>query len=67
MLSEFLCKFIDSIGPVDRFSSLVVIGNEVFEGGLQGIRAGKVMRLQQFALQQTEPNFDLIEPGRVGR
>jgi hypothetical protein len=51
MLSEFLCKFLDGVGPVDRFSSLVVIGNELFEKGLQGIHAGKVIRLQQFALR----------------
>src|SRR5947209_11359248 len=31
------------------------------------MRTGKVVRLQVFALQYTEPDFDLIEPGGVGR
>src|SRR5436305_12855737 len=31
------------------------------------MRAGKVIGLQVFALKQTEPDFDLVQPGGVGR
>jgi hypothetical protein len=67
MLSEFLFKLLNGIGPVDRFGSLVVIEDELIERGFEVIGAEKVIGLQMFALKHTEPNFDLIKPGRIGR
>ena len=67
MISEFVFKLFGGIGPVDRFSRLVIIGDVLSERGFEGIGAGKVIRLQVFALQHTEPDFELIEPGSIGR
>jgi hypothetical protein len=63
MLSEILFKLLNGIGPVDRFSSLVVIGDELMERAFEIIGAEKVIGLQVFALKHTKPNFDLIKPG----
>ncbi len=67
MRSEFLFKLLDGVGPVDRLGRLVVIGDVLAESGFESSGRDKVIGLQTFALQQTEPNFDLIEPGGVGR
>jgi hypothetical protein len=67
MRSEFLFEFLGGVGPVDRFCRLVVIGNVLTERGFQGSGTDKMIGLQMFALQETEPDFDLIQPGRIGR
>ena len=67
MISEFVFKLFGGIGPVDRFSRLVIIGDVLAERGFEGMRAGKVIGLQVFALQHAEPDFELIEPGGIGR
>ena len=67
MISEFLFKLLHGIGPIDRFGSLVVIGDELVERAFEVLRAEKVIGLQVFALKHTEPNFELIKPGRIGR
>ena len=66
-LSEFLFKFFDSVTPVDWFGSLVMISDVVVERAFEGTGAGKMSGLHVFALEHTEPDFDLIEPGRIGR
>ena len=60
-------KFFNRVGPVDRFGHLVVIGDILVERAFKGAGAGKVIGLQVFALKQTEPDFDLVQPGGVGR
>ncbi len=67
MRSEFLLKLLNRIGPVDRFGRLVVISDVLIKRSLQSISTGKVIGLQMFTLQQTEPDFNLIEPGSIGR
>ena len=67
MISEFLFKLLDSIGPLDRFGRLVVISDELVERAFEVLRAEKVIGLQVFALKHTEPDFDLIKPGGIGR
>src|SRR5712691_226520 len=67
MRSDFLFKLLDGIGPVDRFGRLIVIGDVLVERGFQGRGTDKMIGLQMFALQDTEPDFDLIQPGRIGR
>ena len=67
MISEFLFKLLDGIGPIDRFGSLVVIGDELVERVFQVRCADKMIGLQMFALKHTEPDFDLIQPGGIGR
>ena len=63
MISEFLFQLLYGIGPLDRFGSLVVMGDELVERAFKVLCAEKVIGLQVFALQHTEPNFDLIEKG----
>lgn len=63
MISEFVFKLLDGISPLDRFGSLIVIGDELVERAFEILGAEKVIGLQVFALQHTEPNFDLIEKG----
>src|SRR6266550_5226539 len=67
MRTEFLLKLLDGIGPVDRLGRLIVRGEVLAERGFEGMCCDKVIRLQMFALQHTEPDFDLIQPGGVGR
>jgi len=67
MFSEFLFEFLDRVGPVDRFGSLVVIRDVLAERAFESTGAEKVIGLQVFALQHTEPDFELIEPGGIGR
>ncbi len=67
MRSDFLFKLLDSVGPVDRCGRLIVIGDVLVERGFQGSGTDKLIGLQMFALQDTEPDFNLIQPGRIGR
>ncbi len=67
MFSEFVFKLLNRIGPVDRFGHLVVIGDVFVERAFKGAGAGKVIGLQVFALKQTEPDFDLVQPRGIGR
>jgi hypothetical protein len=66
MHSEFLFELLNGVGPVDRLSSLIVIGDIVSESGFQGRGRDEVVGLQTFALEQAEPDFDLIQPGGIG-
>ena len=67
MCSEFPFKSLDCVSPVDRFSRLVGISDIFAERGFKGLRVDKMIGLQVFALQHTEPDFDLIQPGGIGR
>jgi hypothetical protein len=64
MFSEFLFKLLDGVGPVDRLGRLVVIGDVLHERSFKGIRGRKMIGLEMFALQQTKPDFDLVQKGR---
>ena|SRR5215469_709986 len=63
MLSEFLFEFLDGVGPVDRFGSLVVVRDVLVERAFEVAGAEKVIGLQVLALKQTKPDFELIEKG----
>lgn len=67
MVSEFLLKLLNGVGPVDRFRRLVGISEVLTERSFQRVGTEKVIGLQVFALEETEPDFDLIQPGGVGR
>lgn len=66
MFSEFLLKLLDRVSPVDRLGRLSVIGDVFADGGSEGIGCEKVIGLQAFTSQQTEPDFDLVQPGGIG-
>jgi len=42
------------------------VSNEAQEGLLKLVGTGKMVGLQKLALQKTEPNLDLIQPGGIG-
>jgi Pyridoxamine 5'-phosphate oxidase len=65
--SKLAFELLNRVGPLQRLSRLVVVANKVLDGLLKLIEAGKMLGLQKFALQQAEPNFDLIKPGGIGR
>ncbi len=44
-----------------------MISNVVVERAFEGTGADEVIGLQVFALKHTEPDFDLIKPGGIGR
>ena len=67
MLAEFLFEFLDGVGPVDRFGSLVVIRDVLVKRAFEIAGAEKVIGLQVLAQKQTKPDFELIEPGGIGR
>jgi hypothetical protein len=48
MLSEFLFKLLDCVGPVDWFGHLVAINNRVTERSFQNIHTENVIELQMF-------------------
>jgi len=48
-------------------SSLIVASNEIQDDQSKLIKTGEMVRLQEFALEKTEPDFDLIEPGSISR
>jgi hypothetical protein len=64
---ELAFQFFNRVGPLERFGGLGGVGNEVQDGLLKLIQAAEMGGLQECALQQTEPNFDLIEPRGSGR
>ena len=66
MVSEFLLKLFNSVGPLDGLGRLIVISDVLTERSFQSVSTGKVIGLQMFALQQAEPDFDLIQPGGMG-
>lgn len=43
-----------------------MMGDELVERAFEILCAKKVIGLQVFALKYTEPDFDLIQPGRIG-
>jgi hypothetical protein len=65
MFSEFLLKLLNRVGPVDGLGHLVVISDVFTERSFQSSGTEKVIGLQVFALQQAEPDFDLIEPRSI--
>ena len=51
MRSEFLFKLLDGIGPADRLSRLMVIGDVVAEARRPGSDTDNLIGLQMFALK----------------
>jgi hypothetical protein len=67
MDSEFVFKLLNRVGPFDRLGLLVVIHEKVSNGLFQVLDTDKVIGLKQLALQDTEPDLQLIEPGGIRR
>lgn len=65
MLSEFLFKRLDCVGPVDWFGRLVAINDRVTERSFQNIHTENVIELQMFVLDQSDRI--LIDPDGIGR
>jgi hypothetical protein len=55
-----LLKFLDGVGPLNRFRCLVVVGDEIQDGLPQGSHAFRVGQLQELSLQDAEPDLDLV-------
>jgi len=66
VLYQAWCKLafqlFNRVGPLEGLGSLIVVSNEVLDGLLKIIQAGEMIGMQKFALQQTEPDLNLIEP-----
>ena len=54
-------------GPDEGPGGLVVVGDEGVDVGDEFLNAGEGCALQRFPGQDREPDFDLAEPGGVGR
>lgn len=67
MRSEFVFQLLNRIGPFEGSSRLIITSDEIQDGLLKLITAHKMARLEEFALEQTEPDLKLIEPGGIGR
>jgi hypothetical protein len=67
MRSELAFKLFNRVGPLERLGGLIVVSNEVEDDPLKLTKVGKMVRLQEFALEHTKPDFDLIQPGIVCR
>ena len=67
MRSELTFELLNGVGPLEGLGSLVIAGNEVEDDLLKLIKAEKMVRLQEFALEQAKPDFDLVQPGGIGR
>ena len=59
---ELVFQLFNRVGPLEGLGSLIVVRNEVLDGLLKLIQAGEMIGMQKFALQQTEPDLNLIEP-----
>src|SRR5437763_8111998 len=64
---ELVLQILNGIRPLEWLGGLVVAGNKVENGRSEFSKAGKMVRLQKFALQNAEPYFDLIEPRCIDR
>src|SRR6266496_1022921 len=64
---ELVFQLFNRVGPLERLGSLVRASNKVMNGLLKLIQAAEMVRLQEFALKQTEPDLQLVEPRGVGR
>ena len=64
---ELVFQLFNRVRPLERLGSLVIANNKVVNGEFQLIQAAEMVGLQEFALQQTEPDFQLIEPGGIDR
>ena len=60
--SKLAFQLLNGVGPFDGFGRLVVVENEVLDAVLKLIQAREMIRLQEFALRQREPDLKLIEP-----
>jgi len=55
-------QLLNRVGPLEWFGCLIVASDEIEDGLLQLLGTGKMVGLQQFPLQKTKPDFDLIQP-----
>ena len=53
--------------PLDGFGCLVVIDDKIANALLQVGGTDKVIRLEVFPLENTEPDFQLVQPRSIGR
>jgi len=64
---ELVFQVFNRVGPLERLGSLVIASNKVMNGLLKLIQAAEMVGLQEFPLQHTEPDLQLIEPGSIDR
>jgi hypothetical protein len=55
------------VGPLEGLGGLIVVSNEALDGLLKLIKIGKMIGLQEFALEQAKSDFDLVQPGGIDR
>src|SRR6266699_63585 len=64
---ELVFQLLSRVGPLEGLGGLVIASNEVLDRLLKLIKAAEMIGLQEFALQETEPDLQLIEPRSVDR
>ena len=65
--AELVFQLLKRVGPFEGLGCLIVASDEVEDRLLQLVETGKMVGLEELALPQTEPDFNLIEPGGVFR
>ncbi len=64
--SEFALEFFKGIDPLNRFRCFCVTSNKGQDRDLQRLQRLKMIRLQQLALQDAEPDLDLVQLRGIG-
>ncbi len=67
MRSKFVLQLLNRVRPCEGLSCLIVASDEVEDRLLQLIEAAKMVGLEELALQKTEPDLNVIEPGGIFR
>ena len=62
---ELVFQLFNRVGPFEGLGGLIVVSNEVLNRLLKLIEAGEMIGLEELALQQTEPDLNLIEPRSI--
>src|SRR5216684_7062041 len=67
--SQTCCKLVlqlfNGVRPLQWLSGLIIVSHEIQNNPLQLISTCKMVRLEEFALQQREPDLNLIKPGSI--
>lgn len=64
---ELVFQLLSCVGPRERLGGLVLSGHEVENGVFKLFEASEMVGLQELALENTKPDFNLIQPGSIDR
>lgn len=62
-----MLQLFNRVRPLKWLGGLIGVRHKIQDGPLQLLTAGKMVRLEKLALEQTEPDLNLIEPRGIGR